>query len=389
MRCTGSELVADRGLQQTLLVRVATADESDTLREDSWRRQLRVVRLMLLSQVLRATGESGALTGDGWHQRKRGGRKLCQVEPSGKIVNIIYSCGHKSVHWLYQWPCRCDPKRWLNYWGRVTHICVSKLSTIGWRQAIIWSNAEILLFRTFGTNFSEIYSKFHTLHSRKCIWKCRLPKWRPLCLVEDELKYSPPTGVVGLWVDKMKPGLLCRYLHLYLRERELLHIFQSQLRLCTSCTHDDVIHRFNRLFRARSKKTSKLRVTGLCGGIHRWPREFPAQRASNEENVSFWLRYHAPLGPSLLTWFRVRQQSTPQPIPDDEMAKTNPTMPSISNTASMATAAPSISSYCKDPINGGCISLSQDCFIQTHTDGLVQKRRNSSALRLSCISQSI
>ena len=27
----------------------------------------------------------------------------------------------------------------------------------------------------------------------------------------------------------------------------------------------------NRLFRRRSKETSKLRVTGLCEGIHRWP----------------------------------------------------------------------------------------------------------------------
>ena len=31
----------------------------------------------------------------------------------------------------------------------------------------------------------------------------------------------------------------------------------------------------NRLFRRRSKKTSKLRVTGLCGGIHRWPVNSP------------------------------------------------------------------------------------------------------------------
>ena len=29
------------------------------------------------------------------------------------------------------------------------------------------------------------------------------------------------------------------------------------------------------LFRHRSKKTSKLRVTGLCGGIHRWPVNSP------------------------------------------------------------------------------------------------------------------
>ena len=31
----------------------------------------------------------------------------------------------------------------------------------------------------------------------------------------------------------------------------------------------------NRLFRRRSKKTSKLRVTGLCAGIHRWPFNSP------------------------------------------------------------------------------------------------------------------
>ena len=32
---------------------------------------------------------------------------------------------------------------------------------------------------------------------------------------------------------------------------------------------------FNRLFRRRSKKTSKLRVTGLCAGIHRGPVNSP------------------------------------------------------------------------------------------------------------------
>ena len=31
----------------------------------------------------------------------------------------------------------------------------------------------------------------------------------------------------------------------------------------------------NRLFRRRSKKTSKFRVTGLCAGIHRWPVNSP------------------------------------------------------------------------------------------------------------------
>ena len=49
----------------------------------------------------------------------------------------------------------------------------------------------------------------------------------------------------------------------------------------------------NRLFRSKSKKTSKLRVTGLCAGNSPGTGEFPAQIASNEENVSIWWRHNA------------------------------------------------------------------------------------------------
>ena len=52
-----------------------------------------------------------------------------------------------------------------------------------------------------------------------------------------------------------------------------------------------------RLFKRRSKKTSKLRVTGLCEGNSPVTGEFPAQRASNAENVSIWWRHH------VLVWF--------------------------------------------------------------------------------------
>ena len=47
-----------------------------------------------------------------------------------------------------------------------------------------------------------------------------------------------------------------------------------------------------RLFRRRSKKTSKLRLTGLCAGNSPECGEFTAQRASNAENVSIWWRHH-------------------------------------------------------------------------------------------------
>ena len=48
----------------------------------------------------------------------------------------------------------------------------------------------------------------------------------------------------------------------------------------------------NRSFRRRSKKTSKLQVTGLCVGNSPVTGEFPAQMASNAENVSIWWRLH-------------------------------------------------------------------------------------------------
>ena len=49
----------------------------------------------------------------------------------------------------------------------------------------------------------------------------------------------------------------------------------------------------NSLLRRRSKKTSKLRVTGLYKGNSPVIGEFPAQMANNVENVSIWWRHHA------------------------------------------------------------------------------------------------
>ena len=48
----------------------------------------------------------------------------------------------------------------------------------------------------------------------------------------------------------------------------------------------------SRLFRRKSKKRSKLRVTGLCAMNSPGTGEFPAQMASNAENVSIWWRHH-------------------------------------------------------------------------------------------------
>ena len=62
---------------------------------------------------------------------------------------------------------------------------------------------------------------------------------------------------------------------------------------------------FNCLFRRRSKKALKLRVTGLCAWNSPGTGEFPAQMASNAENVSIWWRHHGCnkfVSPVFLTW---------------------------------------------------------------------------------------
>ena len=57
-------------------------------------------------------------------------------------------------------------------------------------------------------------------------------------------------------------------------------------------------------FGRRSKKTSKLRVAGLCQGNSPVNGEFPAQRASNAENVSIWWRHHGMGTIALMLIFR-------------------------------------------------------------------------------------
>ena len=78
----------------------------------------------------------------------------------------------------------------LTHWGRVTHTCVSKLTIIGSdnglspdrRQAIIWTNAGILLIGPLGTNFSEIVIEILTFSFKKMRLKMSSVKRRPFCL---------------------------------------------------------------------------------------------------------------------------------------------------------------------------------------------------------------
>ena len=88
-----------------------------------------------------------------------------------------------SVKW---WPFCLSPYA-LTHWGRVTHICISKLTIIGsdnglspgQRQAIIWTSAGILLIGPLGTNLSKILIGIQTLSFKKIHLKMSSAKWRP------------------------------------------------------------------------------------------------------------------------------------------------------------------------------------------------------------------
>ena len=78
----------------------------------------------------------------------------------------------------------------LTHWGRVTHIWVGNLTTIGSDnglspvrcQAIIWTNAGILLNGPLWTNFIEILIEIPTFPFKKMCLKVSSAKWRPFCL---------------------------------------------------------------------------------------------------------------------------------------------------------------------------------------------------------------
>ena len=72
----------------------------------------------------------------------------------------------------------------LTHWGQVTHICVVKLTIISSdnglsperRQAIIWTNAGILLIGPLGTNFSEMLIEIQTFPLKKIHLKMSFAK---------------------------------------------------------------------------------------------------------------------------------------------------------------------------------------------------------------------
>ena len=140
---------------------------------------------------------------DDWRKPNKGCVNTLKIDETLTLIAyctgiFVRNCFSLSLNFIAWVPMhRIEDKSllvWLTHWGRVTYICVGKLTLIGsnnglspgLRQGIIWTNAEILLIGFLGTNFNDIQSQFIYFHSGKSISKCRLENggqfvWASLC----------------------------------------------------------------------------------------------------------------------------------------------------------------------------------------------------------------
>ena len=120
------------------------------------------------------------------------------------------------------------------HWGRVTNICISKLTIIGSdnglspnrSQAIIWTKAGILLIGPLGTNFSDILIKIHIFSFKKMHLIMLSVKCRPFCFCLNVLGEASHFSYSQV-----------QYAHIFL-------LLLSWLDLCPANSqgrHDDVI----------------------------------------------------------------------------------------------------------------------------------------------------
>ena len=130
------------------------------------------------------------------------------------------------------------------------------------------------------------YLRFKRFHQRKCSWKCRqgIGQYlsRPQCVNSNPVDSVVHMLLLASWGEFLF-GSLEETQTLQWRHNEHDGIANHQRLDCL----------LNRLFRHRSQKSSKLRVTGPCEGNSPVTSELPTQRASNVENVPIWWHHEA------------------------------------------------------------------------------------------------
>ena len=80
-----------------------------------------------------------------------------------------------------------------------TIICSDNGLSPGRRQAVIWTNSEILLILTLGTHFREILSMNDTFLFKKMHLKISFAKWRQFCIGLSILGLCDRSGIMIIY----------------------------------------------------------------------------------------------------------------------------------------------------------------------------------------------
>ena len=205
------------------------------------------------------------------------------THPTLKWINCITSVIHRSV---------------FTHWGRVTHICVSKLTitvsdnvlSSGRRQTILklkcrlrngghFVSASMYRVEYISCNISDRWLKMMLQHP-KFVRFCK-DRWR-LHVVE---KHRLNACFFGACNAPCPVLLLPNWATLQGRHNKRDRVSNHQ-------PHDCLLNRF---VTRRSKKTINAPRHCFFAGNSPVTGEFPAQGASNAENVSIWWRHHGLL----------------------------------------------------------------------------------------------
>ena len=161
----------------------------------------------------------------------------------------------------------------LIHWGRATHICVGKLTTIGSdnglspgrRQAIIWTIAGILLIGPMGTNFSEILIGIQTFSFKQMHVKMSSAKWRPSCLGLNVLTAKSTLCITDSFVSG-SPGFQRNNNHVKIIQA-VFYVFpelcNNRDQNCDECSKKD-----SSICGQCAKGFFLKKKDGMCGGLY-------------------------------------------------------------------------------------------------------------------------
>ena len=158
---------------------------------------------------------------------------------------------------------------WLTHSGRLT---------------IIDPDNNILSIKPRGIHFNEIAFEIQQLPFKKMYQK------KIISEMEVILSRLQSDNAITMTASRQRT-VVCR--EYYSQTNKVGVVWSLHWRHGGVSNHQPHDCLLNRLFMLRSKKKSKLRVTGLCAGNSPVTGEFPAQKASNAGNDSISWRHHA------------------------------------------------------------------------------------------------